>query len=171
MTLRLILTRHAKSAWDDPALDDHARPLNKRGRASAKAVGAWLAQRHCAPDEVMVSTAERTRETWKWIAKSLPDAPSPAFLDQLYHAEPERMLHILRTAMGRTVMMMGHNPGMAYFAQGLAHRPPADSRFERYPTATTTVIDFDADTWDEVRWRTGTVVDFVVARDLLPPSP
>ncbi|MGR3409824.1 MAG: SixA phosphatase family protein, partial [Paracoccus sp. (in: a-proteobacteria)] len=33
---RLILTRHAKSAWDDPTLDDHDRPLNDRGRRSAR---------------------------------------------------------------------------------------------------------------------------------------
>jgi phosphohistidine phosphatase len=28
MTRTLILIRHAKSDWDDPALDDHDRPLN-----------------------------------------------------------------------------------------------------------------------------------------------
>lgn len=167
MTLRLILTRHAKSSWDDPMLDDHDRPLNKRGRTSAKAVGKWLAEKHCAPDEVMVSTAERTRETWKHIAKSLPDAPKPAYLSQLYHAEPEGMLHILRTATGKTVMMVGHNPGMAFFAQGLVHRPPVDSRFERYPTGATTIIEFDVESWDKLVWRTGTVVDFIAVRDLL----
>ena len=32
---RLILTRHAKSAWDDPLLDDHDRPLNRRGMRAA----------------------------------------------------------------------------------------------------------------------------------------
>jgi len=168
MTLRLILTRHAKSAWGDPSLDDFDRPLNKRGKASAKALGQWLAGRHCAPDEVMVSTARRTRETWKHIAKSLKGAPPPAFLDQLYHAEPDAMQHILRTAMGRTVMMIGHNPGIAFFAHGLVHQPPGDSRFERYPTSATTVIDFDAESWDKVAWRTGMVVDFVAVRDLLP---
>ena len=42
---RLILTRHAKSAWDDPTLDDHDRPLNDRGRRSARALGDWLGTR------------------------------------------------------------------------------------------------------------------------------
>lgn len=167
MTLRLILTRHAKSSWGDPLLDDHDRPLGKRGRASARAVGAWLAGRGCQPDQAMVSTATRTRETWKLIAAALTEPPKPAYLAKLYQAEPEEMLHILRTATGRTVMMVAHNPGMAYFAQGLAHQPPADSRFERYPTGATTVIDFDTESWDQLAWRTGTVVGFVAPRDLL----
>lgn len=167
MSLRLILTRHAKSAWGDPMLDDHARPLAKRGRASARAVGMWLAGRGYLPDQAMVSTAARTRETWKLIAGKLAAPPKPTYLAKLYQAEPEEMLHILRTATGHDVMMVAHNPGMAYFAQGLAHRPPADSRFERYPTGSTTVIDFDTESWDQLAWRTGTVVDFVAPRDLL----
>ena len=36
MTLRLILTRHAKSSWDDPLIDDHDRPLNPRGAKAAR---------------------------------------------------------------------------------------------------------------------------------------
>ena len=32
---RLILTRHAKSNWDDPLTPDHDRPLNERGKAAA----------------------------------------------------------------------------------------------------------------------------------------
>ena len=42
---RLILTRHAKSSWDDPAMPDHDRPLNDRGRAAAVQLGVWLASR------------------------------------------------------------------------------------------------------------------------------
>ena len=30
--VKLLLWRHAKSDWDTPELDDHERPLNKRGR-------------------------------------------------------------------------------------------------------------------------------------------
>jgi phosphohistidine phosphatase len=43
MTKRLILTRHAKSAWDDPLMADHDRPLNERGKAAAADLGQWLA--------------------------------------------------------------------------------------------------------------------------------
>ncbi|OIP82884.1 MAG: phosphoglycerate mutase [Rhodobacterales bacterium CG2_30_65_12] len=167
MTLRLILTRHAKSSWVDPIQGDQDRPLSKRGRASARAVGAWLAAHGYRPDQAMVSSAARTRETWKLIAGKIAAPPKPAYLAKLYQAEPEEMLHILRTATGRAVMMLGHNPGVAYFAQGLAHQPPADSHFERFPTGATTVIDFAVESWDQLAWRTGKVVDFVAPRDLI----
>lgn len=149
-------------------LDDHDRPLNKRGRASAKVIGKWLKERGYLPDDALVSTAERTRETWKLIARQLAAPPAPIFATQLYHAEPDAMQHMLRTTTGRCVMMIGHNPGLAYFAQGLVHQPPADSRFERFPTGATAVIDFDIEAWSELVWRTGTVVDFAAPRDLLP---
>ena len=53
MTCRLILIRHAKSSWDDPMADDHARVLNGRGRASAAAIGGWLAAKSYLPDVVL----------------------------------------------------------------------------------------------------------------------
>jgi len=46
---RLILMRHAKSDWGDPGLPDHDRPLNKRGRRAATALGHWL--RDIAPSD------------------------------------------------------------------------------------------------------------------------
>jgi broad specificity phosphatase PhoE len=36
---RLMIMRHAKSAWKAHVLTDHARPLNKRGRRDALRVG------------------------------------------------------------------------------------------------------------------------------------
>jgi len=39
---RLLLLRHAKSSWDDPALADCDRPLAARGRKAAKLIGAHL---------------------------------------------------------------------------------------------------------------------------------
>ena len=63
MTKRLILIRHAKSSWSDPFADDHARVLNKRGIASARAVGAWLAENDYVPQMILCSDSARTQET------------------------------------------------------------------------------------------------------------
>ena len=38
----LILLRHGKSDWKDDELVDHERPLAKRGRKAARAVGRFL---------------------------------------------------------------------------------------------------------------------------------
>ena len=39
---RLILLRHAKSAWDEPALADFDRPLAPRGRRAATPLARFL---------------------------------------------------------------------------------------------------------------------------------
>ncbi|HWL58079.1 MAG TPA: histidine phosphatase family protein [Paracoccus sp. (in: a-proteobacteria)] len=159
---RLILTRHAKSSWDDPAQDDHDRPLNDRGRRSARELGDWLASRGYEPEEVLCSTSVRTRETWELVAgAALEVLPNVRYEPALYHATPEEMLAILRTATAQTVMMLGHNPGIAKFAAELPARPPLDPEFRSYPTAATLVVDFQIDDWSEVRPGQGSVLDFV----------
>ncbi len=166
MTLRLILTRHAKSSWDSPALDDHDRPLNRRGRESATAVGGWLAARGYAPDQILCSSAARTRETWTRIAAELRTPAREELLQSLYLAEPDDMLAALQGATGKVVMMLGHNPGSAYMARGLVAEPPHHPQFDHYPTCATTVIDFATAAWGDVTWGRGVAVDFVVPRDL-----
>lgn len=159
---RLILTRHAKSSWDDPATEDHDRPLNDRGRRSARALGDWIASRGYEPEEVLCSTARRTQETWEWVAQSgLETRPVVRLEKALYHAMPERMLAVLRTATHPTVMMLGHNPGIATFAAMLPARPPLDPDFRRYPTAATLVVDFQVSSWADVVPGEGSVMDFV----------
>lgn len=166
MTLRLILTRHAKSSWADPTMDDRDRPLNGRGVASARAIGTWLAERGHVPEVALVSSSQRTRETWRHVGQAFEPAPRATFDDRLYHAEPDALLDELRKVEARVVMMIAHNPGIAFFAQGLVSRLPGDARFERYPTGATAVIDFDAPDWRAVNWTTGAVVDLVFPRDL-----
>lgn len=159
---RLILTRHAKSSWDDPSQPDHDRPLNDRGRRSARALGDWLASRGYEPEEVLCSTSQRTRETWERVAVApLETRPNVRFDAALYHAEPEKMLSILRTAEAPTVMMLGHNPGIAAFAALLPARVPLDPDFRRYPTAATLVVDFQTDSWADIQPGQGSVLDFV----------
>ena len=159
---RLILTRHAKSSWDDPAQPDHDRPLNDRGRRSARELGDWLASRGHEPEEVLCSTAERTRETWACVAMApLEVRPPVRYEPGLYQAGPEKMLAILRTATAPTVMMIGHNPGIAELAAMLPARVPLDPDFRRYPTAATLVVDFQIGGWGELRPGEGSVMDFV----------
>ena len=166
MPLTLILTRHAKSDWDDPALSDHDRPLNARGRRDAPRVGAWLAGSGYRPGEALVSSARRTQETWERLAAALDRAPAPRTLPGLYHAGAADILQQLRGATVPTVIVIGHNPGIGEFAYRIVDTPAAHPRFIDYPTCATLVADFAADGWDRVDWRSGRCLDFVVPRDL-----
>lgn len=159
---RLILTRHAKSSWDDPNQPDHDRPLNDRGRRAARALGDWLASRGYEPEEVLCSTARRTLETWERVALApLEVRPHLRLEPELYHASPQKMLDILRSAEEPTVMMLGHNPGIAEFAAMLPARAPVDPDFRRFPTSATLVVDFQIDEWRDLQPGQGSVLDFV----------
>lgn len=163
---RLILTRHTKSNWDDPAMPDHDRPLNDRGKAAAADLGQWLATRGYVPDEVLCSDALRTRKTFSGIAPALPATPVLELKPALYHAGPDVMLAVLRHGVGETVMMIGHNPGIADFAARIVAQGPMSPEFARYPTGATLVCDFAVDSWADVNWHMGSLLDFIVPREI-----
>ncbi len=110
---QLLLLRHAKSLWDDPKLSDHARPLNGRGRASARAMRLAIRELGLAPDLVLVSSARRTLQTLEslgpWDVLPLIEP-----MDALYLASARSMLEVLHEVMDsvRSVMLIGHNPGL-----------------------------------------------------------
>ncbi len=163
---RLILTRHAKSSWDDPMTPDHDRPLNDRGKAAAADLGQWLASRGHIPQEVLCSDSLRTRKTFSGIAPALPATPVLELKPVLYHAGPDVMMAVLQKAQEDVVMMIGHNPGIAEFAHRLVAKTPITPEFRKYPTGATLVVDFDAESWSEIRFGQGSTVDFVVPREI-----
>jgi phosphohistidine phosphatase len=164
---RLILTRHAKSAWDDPTMADHDRPLNARGQAAAADLGQWLASRSYVPQQVLCSDALRTRKTWSGIAPALPGTPVLELKPALYHAGPDVMLAVLKHATADIVMIIGHNPGIAEFAGRLVAAPPLNPEFHRYPTGATLVVDFLTDNWADITLGSGVVVDFVIPNEIV----
>jgi phosphohistidine phosphatase len=157
----LMLMRHAKSDWSfDRA--DHDRPLNPRGRQAAPALGAWLRSTGHLPDQVLCSTAARTRETLDLLQLQ----SRACFERALYLAPPDQMLGILRAARGDRVLMLGHNPGIGQLAQDLLATAPDHPRFAAYPTGATLVVRFAVDTWADVLPGSGEHIDFVVPREL-----
>ena len=42
---KLVLIRHAKSSWKFPELDDHERPLNKRGERDSLSMARHIADK------------------------------------------------------------------------------------------------------------------------------
>jgi phosphohistidine phosphatase len=163
---RLILTRHAKSSWDDPLMSDHDRPLNERGKAAAADLGQWLASRGFVPGEVLCSDSVRTRATFSGIAPALPGAPVLELKPTLYHAGPDVMLAVLRHGTADTLMMIGHNPGIAEFAHRLVSKTPLNLDFRKYPTGATLVVDFAIDSWADAGFGQGITVDFIVPREI-----
>jgi phosphohistidine phosphatase len=147
-TRRLILMRHAKSDWPD--VPDQQRPLAKRGRRDAPAMGQWLADHGYQPDTVVCSTARRARQTWELLAPELGGSPSVTFDPRAYDASAWTLLDLARELPSscRAALFIGHNPAMSELAASLTGPPateggpPPDMTF---PTAAVAVLEFDGD--------------------------
>lgn len=165
---RLLLLRHAKSGWDDPALSDHDRPLSARGRAAAPRIGAHMERAGYAPSLVLCSSSRRTQETFERLRPALPAAPALEVVPELYLASPGTLLSCIEAVVDTeaAVLVIAHNPGIAELASALSRRgPPALRRRLRhkYPTGALAVFDSSAPTWQGADYE---LVDFACPRDL-----
>jgi phosphohistidine phosphatase len=168
---RLILLRHAKSDRGILGIPDHARPLNARGKEAARRIGAYMAKHHLVPDQVLCSTAQRTRETWTLVEEALADPAAATFDKRLYDADPERILVVLRETKpdAHTVMIIGHNPSLQELATLLIAAGNIDQRADiqqKLPTGALVVIDFAVDAWADVHAHGGRLDRFVSPRSL-----
>ena len=170
-TRRLLLLRHAKSAW--PEMADSERPLNDRGRRDAPAMGRWLRDCEYIPDVVLCSTARRARDTWALLAGELDAEPAVRYEQRIYEATALSLLHLLREAGGdyRTVLLIGHNPGIAELAVGIAQladgpaTEPLDRAREKFPTGAVAVLQFKGE-WADLIPGEARMIDFAVPRNV-----
>ena len=163
---RVILMRHAKSSWDNLDLSDHDRTLNERGRKSAVLIGNWLVENNYVPDQVICSTSVRCMETWAGLKNTMDLEVEPTFDRSLYHAHVSLLHEKLSGAEADTILFLCHNPGVSAFAEELLESRPKDRDLYKYPTAATTVIDFDIKDWSELSLQSGKLEAFIIPRRL-----
>jgi phosphohistidine phosphatase len=110
---KLILLRHAKSAWSGDEADVD-RPLAKRGRRQAPDAGSWLAENIDGIDLAVVSPARRARSTWDLVAAEFDVPPKARIDDRVYAASGAELLSVVRELSDDldTVVLVGHNPGI-----------------------------------------------------------
>jgi phosphohistidine phosphatase len=143
----LILVRHAKSSWDDPALNDRDRPLNGRGKKDAPAMGERLAKLGLHPDLILTSPAVRALTTAELIAKALDYKRKNILVDErIYGAEPEELLKLIHALSDEVncAMLFGHNPELSELTQAFS---PAISHL---PTCAVVEMHFEASAWPQI---------------------
>lgn len=117
----LHLLRHAKSSAKEN-VEDHQRPLTRRGRTTARRVGRSLAAKLGTVDLVLCSSARRTRETLDFVLDAFSPRPRTSIEDDLYLASREKLAARLGRLDARdlNVLLIGHNPGLHELAIALA---------------------------------------------------
>jgi len=166
---RLMLLRHAKSAW--PAgTADLDRPLAPRGREAAPRMGRYLADEGLLPDLALVSPARRAQETWALVRDAVGGAETRTE-PRIYEAPAQRLLDVVQEAPAdrRTLLLIGHNPGFEDLSKmliGHGDRYAFARLSQKYPTAGLAVIDVAVEDWREVAPRGGRLDRFVTPKTL-----
>ena len=163
-TKRLIIMRHAKSAWDDTTHSDHERTLNARGRRTAPIVADALVERGWQPNFVLSSDSRRTRETWEHMAERFSSRPRLRFDRSLYLAGLDEVQSAAQTVFdeAHTLLVLGHNPGWEDMASRLTNS------YLSLKTADCVLMERTAQSWaealaDETGWA---FIEFIPARSL-----
>lgn len=165
---RLVVLRHAKSAW--PAgVADRERPLAPRGRRDAPAAGRAIAETDCLPDLALCSTALRARQTWELASAQWGTPPPVRLVPGLYAADVPDLLEAVYEvpAQVRTLLLIGHNPGLEELVLELAGDGLNDA-LERvrtkFPTSAIAVLAWHGGTWDSLTPGTALLTDMIVPR-------
>ena len=164
------MLRHAKSSWDDPDLPDRLRPLAPRGVRAAGAMARHLRAAAVAPDLVLCSPARRAVQTWEGVAPGVPPDTAVEVDEAIYHADADELFARLRDVRSRirSVLLIGHNPGLQDLAVDLVGSGDVGLRerlLTKFPTGALATIDVPGD-WHDLTWGAASVLALVVPREL-----
>ncbi len=149
MSKTLILVRHAKSSWDNPALIDFERPLNERGKKDAPETAKRLNEKKIRIDKLVSSPAKRARQTCKYFSKEFDFGKKDILLEpKLYEAGEENFYEVIESLKNKwdSVAIFSHNPGITAFANSLTEK-----RVDDMPTCSVFALRIDADKWENFR--------------------
>ncbi|TCC05447.1 SixA phosphatase family protein [Kribbella soli] len=163
----LVLLRHAKAVPPE-TLPDLERPLADRGRADASAAGRHLVAQGIEADLVLCSPSKRTRETWKYVAEAGVAAKDVWYDKRIYNADTDGILDAIHEAPAeaRTVVVVGHAPGIPWLADELALDGTSPERVEltqKYPTTGLAILHLTT-RWADLSPNDADLVSYVVPR-------
>ncbi len=109
-------------------------------------MGKLLRGKKLVPDLIISSTAERAVKTAETIAKASKYEHEIIFSDTLYMAEPSAIMKTIKehSKKKKTVMIIGHNPGIEAFLQILT------GKVESLPTASIAYLTAKIEKWEDL---------------------
>jgi len=148
---RLILMRHAKTEPWSEGIDDFGRALTPQGHWDAKRMAEELVALGWAPEQILVSSARRARETCAEVA-TVVTGEKVRPMESLYLTGVRGLNEaVTQNDQAATLMVVGHNPGLHTFALGIlreggAAEQQASQRLnEKFPTSCAALFEAERD--------------------------
>jgi phosphohistidine phosphatase len=145
----LLLIRHAKSSWDDAALNDFDRPLNDRGKRDAPMMAERLSEKKIDIDALVSSPAKRAARTAKTFAEEFKIKKDDIiFKTELYMASADIFFEVIKKMDDHLncVGIFSHNPGLTDFANELT-----EVRVDNIPTCGIFAVKADIKHWADFK--------------------
>jgi phosphohistidine phosphatase len=157
--------RHAKSDYPN-GVADHERPLAPRGIREAGLAGEWLRDNVPPIEQVLCSSATRTRQTLDRTGVAAP----VSYSERLYGATPGTMLEEINQVIDdvSTLLVVGHEPTVSQVTLGLAgpetsNRAAAEQISMKFPTSGIAVLRVPV-SWSALEISGAGLVSFHVPR-------
>lgn len=168
---RLLLLRHAKAGWDNPAMRDFDRSLTDEGQRAASRMGRLFKEERLDPGLVIASPSARTRQTVEGFARGFGQPLTPVWDERIYMATMDTLLELIHglDEASDQVMLVGHNPGLEDLALALAgsgDKADLAALAHKFPTAALAVLGFEGDHWRAINRGEGTLERFTRPRQL-----
>ena len=170
---RLFLLRHSKAVPADGGTEDFDRTLMLSGMQDGAAMARYLRKSEQRIELILCSPSARTTQTAELVLHELE--AEIEYREPLYLAPMAKIVAAVRAAPPtiKSLMIVGHNPGMEECATRLAREPVRrkerarhEALEEKFPTSALAILDFDVKRWRDVEDGSGKLVDFVRPKDL-----
>ena len=163
---KLFVLRHAHARGPASAPTDFDRGLDSRGREQAAGIARTIRDRGFDFDAIIASPALRVVETIAGFSAGAKNSVPTIYDQRVYNARPEALLDIIRDAEDtvRSLLMVGHNPGLQELLMNLAQDDPDGLRVEvasGYPTAALAELELAIDYWRDIGPGTGRILSLI----------
>lgn len=144
---RIYLIRHGK-AEDGYGKADFERSLIAKGEKKTRKIAQFLLEKHIKVDQLLVSMANRTKETAVLIADIL-EISRDKIIDEkaLYLASTTSILNVIYGVDDtvENIMIVGHNPGISNLATYLSGED-----IDWMPTSSAVAISLKTHEWNDI---------------------
>lgn len=151
----LTVVRHAKAAPASAGESDFDRPLSGRGRHQCHQLRAWASDGESlgrfGPTTAIVSSAQRTRETFERAFDQTPFVVGREFSELIYNGRREVHAEDLLSELAAidpvttSLLVVAHNPTVHEVVTSLARRMPHSLLAHGYPLGGAYVFELSDD--------------------------
>ena len=148
---RLTLVRHGHAEARAEG-GDFYRALSTQGRSEIMRTAAAIRDLLPAPDSMIASDAQRTRETAQLLQEHLKSVTVVETAKALYHANSSTLLEVIQGTPKSVqhLLLVGHNPGLSELALRFARQFEAHADFGGFATAGWCSVTFDTVDWSSI---------------------